>query len=86
MFGTVALLHSFLDLFLKRTQPMWMSTQEAQEAQAPPSDFEMEVVALDVGLHFLEVEGPEGEADKVLSGQQGAILDHEAACCRAAMQ
>lgn len=33
--------------------------------QAPATEFEMEVVALDVGLHFVEVDNSDADADKV---------------------
>jgi len=40
-----------------------------ESAQPPASEFEIEVVALDVGLHFVEVDGPESDADKVCGCQ-----------------
>jgi hypothetical protein len=36
-----------------------------EQAQQPVTEFEMEVAALDVGLHFVEVESPDANADKV---------------------
>lgn len=36
-----------------------------QRPHPPPSEFQIEVVALDVGLHFVEVESPDSEEDKV---------------------
>ena len=36
-----------------------------EQAQQPATEFEMELAALDVGLHFVEVESPDANADKV---------------------
>lgn len=36
-----------------------------EQAQQPATEFEMELAALDVGLHFVEVETPDANADKV---------------------
>lgn len=38
---------------------------EAAQQGPPPTEFEMEVAALNVELHFVEVDSPDADADKV---------------------
>lgn len=47
----------------------------AEQPQQRATEFEMEVAALDVGLHFVEVEGPDDDADKVRMSQWHAVAE-----------
>ncbi len=47
------------------------TAQPDAAVRAAASEFDMEVVALDVGLHFVEVDGPEADASKVHSFAAG---------------
>ena len=51
----------------------------AQRPRPPPTAFRMEVAALDVGLHFVEVEAPDSSEDRVRPRPGGL-------CCRYTLQ